>query len=219
MKSFTEYIQENCISLNQYICEHYVNLFDAKDMRKYSKEVWDMISKAYEYIGGVAGCPDYETFVKFYCDSAEQEKFMWKMVIRSGKVTAIKIYTRKRGGRKGIIIASDGTEQGKKDIMKILNDDYNLKDRQSWDEVSGKALGSALKQGAVPLPNTVISQLMPDKKITPLEDGWFYRRKLGDKEHIKLLVGYPPTGDTAEVDDELKAKLKELSKKYEQQEH
>lgn len=51
------------------------------------------------------------------------------MVRRGNKITAIKIYSTKRGGRKGIVIATDGTDQGKKDIAKILEEDYKLKER------------------------------------------------------------------------------------------
>ena len=203
--------------LQEYIFERFINVFKPEDIRLYAKEAWDMISKAYEYIGGVAGCDSYNDFLNFYVNNAIQEKFMWKIVRRHDHLSAVKIYTLKRGGRKGIIIASDGSEQGKKDLMEILSDDFNMKNRQSWEELSGKALGIALKNGAIPLPNNIIQVLMPDKKdIIPLKDGWFYKRHLGKEEHVKLLVGHPRKNiEFGKPSQELISKLKELSKKYE----
>lgn len=218
MKSLEQYIKES-LENEALIQERFRNAFDKEEMMKYSKEAWDIISKAYAYIDGVAGCPDYESFVKEYIDNAEKDKLMWKMVTREGKLKCIKIYTMKRGGRKGIIMASDGTEQGKKDLMKILDEDYRMKDRQAWNEVSGKALGSALKAGGIPLPNWVILELMPDKSnnIELREDGWFYTRIIGGKKHTKLLMGITPKGSGEQISDEEKQKIKELSMKYEKE--
>lgn len=211
-------------SINQFITERFVTLFydkiQDKDLKlKYSKEVYDMIVKSYEYIGGLAGCRTYDDFVQQYVEDVEHDNLIWKLVRRSDKITAVKIYATKRGGRKGVVIATDGSEQGKKDISKIMEEDYKLKDRQAWEEVSGKALGAALKKGGCPLPNYTILELMHDKDpkmFRMREDGFFYDRWIKDGWHTKVLIGYPPTHIKGEqVDKEFAEKLKALGKKYE----
>lgn len=204
---------------SQLIREHFVNLIwdktgDKDKMRKYSKEVYDIIVKSYEYIGGLAGCKDYDDFIAQYIDD-DSEQLFWKLVTRSGRVSCIKIYSKKRGGRKGTVIATDGTEQGLKDIKEILRDDYNLSDRGAWDEVSGKALGAALNQGAIPMPASVAADCLTGKNIKPKEDGFFYDRVIGGTVHTKLLIGFPPKGSGERPDTDLVLKLKELGKKYE----
>ena len=211
-------------SLSNLICEHFITLFydkveDKPKKQQYAKEVYDMIVKSYEYIGGLAGCNSYEDFVEQYVDDVANDKLIWKMVKRGNKITAIKIYSTKRGGRKGIVIATDGTEQGKNDIAKILEEDYRLKERGAWDEVSGKALGAALNKGAIPLPNSMIMDLMKDKDKTMFrmrDDGWFYDRRIAGDWHTKLLIGYPPKNIIGQqAPEELIKKLKELGKEYE----
>ena len=59
MKTLQEYINEALVF------EKFVNLFD-KDIeirRQYSKEVWDMVERAYAYMDGLSGCTTYEQFV------------------------------------------------------------------------------------------------------------------------------------------------------------
>lgn len=211
-------------NFSEIICEKFITLFDTKEKdietkRKYAKEVYDMVVKSYEYIGGLAGCKSYDDFVKQYVDPTDGDSLIWKMIRRTDHISAIKIYSTKRGGRKGIVMATDGTEQGKKDASKILDEDYKLKERQAWNEVSGKALGSALNSGALPIPNYCVPELMKDKNKNEFrmrDDGYFYDRIIKGDWHTKLCVGNPPNefkGD--KIDKEMIAKLKELGKKYE----
>ena len=209
--------------LTELILERYVTLFydkteDKDKMMEISKEVYRMIVKSYEYIGGLAGCSSYKDFVRDYIED-DSDKQIWKYVRRGDHITAIKIYSTKRGGRKGIVMATDGTEQGKNDINKILEEDYKLKERGAWDEVSGKALGAALNKGAIPLPNSMILDLMKDKDKTMFrmrDDGWFYDRRIAGDWHTKLLIGYPPKNAIGyQVSQDLVKKLKDLGKEYE----
>jgi hypothetical protein len=55
---------------------------------------------------------------------------MWKLVRRNGKIIAMKAYKFKKGGSKANWGGSDGTEQGKKDIMKSYQEDRMCKDRK-----------------------------------------------------------------------------------------
>ena len=206
MKSLREFIIE---SKNEYmITERFINVFDKKDMEKYGDIVWTMLQKAYAYCGGVAGAKS----IKDIIDDTD----IWKLVRRNGKITAVKIYKFKDGGRKANCCATDGTDQGAADMKMIYKEDGLLKDRKAYAEVSGKACSTALNQGNIPLPAVVSQEVLKGKKITPCEDGWFYLRELGDgKTHHKLLCGNPPgVNPQEEPSPELIKQLKDLAKKY-----
>jgi hypothetical protein len=216
MKTIKDYIAEALI------LEKFVTLFDdhIDDRMKYSKEIWDMVERAYAYMGGLSGCTTYEEFVKKYVEDEKGKDLMWKCVKRGNKITAVKIYSLTKHGRKSILMASDGTKAGDKDLCMILGEDIKLKDRNAWSEVSGAALGKSLKLGAIPLPAYMLYELLP-KKINSGEikfidnDMYFYKRLLDGEWHTKMLIGNPIENDGRfEADQELATKLKELGKKY-----
>jgi len=219
MKTLQEYINEALVF------EKFVNLFD-KDIeirRQYSKEVWDMVERAYAYMDGLSGCETYEKFVKKFVEDEKGKDLMWKCVKRGNKITAIKIYSLTKHGRKSILMASDGTKEGDKDLCMILSEDIKIKERNAWSEVSGSALGKSLKLGAIPLPASMLYEVLP-KKIAAKEiefidnDMYFYRRLLNGKWHTKMLIGNPKENTGRfEADPELAAKLKELGKKYQEE--
>lgn len=199
-------------NLYDFILERYVNAISEDEMRKYGPEIVDLLQKAY---AGIGGCKGLETI-----DQICQDSDMIKMVRKNGKIIAVRLYTFKRSGRKSMAMASDGTEEGKTALFKILNDDFRLKDRNAWSEQSGKALGSSLKRkGCVICPNYVALSVMPDKAkdITLKDDGFFYTRNIGGELHTKCIVGNVPNVDTIAIDDEIISKIKELSIKYEKE--
>ena len=219
MKTLQEYINEALVF------EKFLNLFD-KDIeirRQYAEEIWTMVERAYAYMGGLSGCETYEEFVTKYVEDEKGKDLMWKCVKRGNKITAVKIYSLTKHGRKSILMASDGTKAGDKDLCMILGEDIKLKDRNAWSEVSGAALGKSLKLGAIPLPAYMLYELLP-KKINSGEikfidnDMYFYQRLLDGEWHTKMLIGNPIENDGRfEADPELAAKLKELGKKYQEE--
>ena len=58
MKSLKEFISE------QLITEHFVNCKNEEEMRKYGKVVWDILTKAYEYCGGIKNVNGVEDLIK-----------------------------------------------------------------------------------------------------------------------------------------------------------
>ena len=219
MKTLQEYINEALVF------EKFLNLFD-KDIeirRQYAEEIWTMVERAYAYMGGLSGCETYEEFVTKYVEDEKGKDLMWKCVKRGNKITAVKIYSLTKHGRKSILMASDGTKAGDKDLCMILGEDIKLKDRNAWSEVSGAALGKSLKLGAIPLPAYMLYELLP-KKINSGEikfidnDMYFYQRLLDGEWHTKMLIGNPIENDGRfEADPELSAKLKDLGKKYQEE--
>ena len=206
MKSLSKFIAEQ-LEHQQFINEHFVNVFKKEDMKKYGDEVWKMLQDAYKYCGGVAGANSIDDII--------EDTDMWKMVRRNGKITAFKAYKLVDRGRKANCAATDGTDQGVADMKKIYKEDGLLKDRNAYQEVSGKACSTCLNQGAIPIPAALAKDILK-KDLTPCEDGWFYVRKLGDgNEHHKLLCGNPKGVDgQEEPSPELIKQLKDLAKKY-----
>ena len=203
MKSLTQYLNEALI------CERFLNALNKEDMRKYADEVWDILQKAYSYCGGMAGMDSVEQLIN--------ETDMWKMVRKNGKIVAVNTYSNKRSGRKICYGGQDGTEEGKKAFKKILEEDFKLKDRQSWAEVSGAMEVTALKQGAIPIPAYIAELIMKDKTFESIhEDGFHYTRMIGGEPHTKLMVGnFAGKEFTADKNliDELIKTAKELSGK------
>ena len=151
-------------------------------MRKYADEVWDILQKAYAYCGGMAGMDSVEQLI--------DETDMWKMVRKNGKIVAVNTYSNKRSGRKICYGGQDGSEEGKIALKKILEEDFRLKDRQSWAEVSGPMEVTVLKQGAMPIPAYIAELIMKDKTFDNIhKDGFHYTRMIGGEPHTKLMVG------------------------------
>lgn len=208
MKKLSDKIQE-IKEHEEFINEHFVTLTKKEDMKKYADEVWDILQQSYKYCGGIAGINNVDELI--------DDTDMWKLVTRNGKVTAMKAYKFKKGGRKANCGGFDGTDQGKKDIMKIYQEDGMMKDRKQYGEYSGKAVSTVLKTGGIPVPAGVAMTMLEPKEVEPCEDGWFFTRKLGDgKVHHKIMIGNLPNGkyDDEKPSEELIYMLKELAKKY-----
>ena len=133
MKSLKEFISE------QLITEHFVNCKNEEEMRKYGKVVWDILTKAYEYCGGIKNVNGVEDLIK--------DTHLWKLYRHENKIKAVICYTDRKGGRKLCLLGQDGSDEGRKMLKKMMEDDFRLKDRQSWVGVSGKAAITALKHG------------------------------------------------------------------------
>ena len=99
-------------SLITYINEHFVNALSKNDMKKHIDEVWDILVKGYEKIGGMKGMDSKQQLI--------DETDMWKMIRKNGKILAVKCYTFKRGGRKACYCAGNGTDEGKQPLYQMI---------------------------------------------------------------------------------------------------
>ena len=212
MKTLYEQIQESLI------LERFVTVLSSdseEEQIQYAKIVWPIVEEAYAYAGGLAGIHTVDDFIKEYVYN-DKDEFLWKMVRRGNKITAVKIYKFKNGHRKSVCMASVKGEQGDHDLNMIISEDLKIKERGAWAEVSGKALGKYLNMGAVVIPNSMAKELLPGKSIETLDDGYFYKRLIKGKPCVKMIIGYPPNGYEGDsADDELIKTLKTLGKKYE----
>ena len=187
-----EYFKNLTVKLNKIdesiICEKFVNIFTKEDtsnkLSKYQNEVYGILQKAYEPIGGLLGCDN----AKMLIDDTD----FWKLCIKEGRVVAVFVYTFKRGGRKLVYCGTDGTPLGKEWFYKIINDDINFRDRQAWAEVSGAMEHIYLKRGAIPVPADVAKEIMKDKEFVKIhDDNLHYDRQIGGEDHTKIMVGFP----------------------------
>jgi len=166
------------------LLERYLNLIDTDAKSEYVDTIWDMMEKAYAYVGGFKGAKDKAELI--------DDSGLWKLVTRDGKITAFRIY-KDKFGRKAIATATDGTIRGKKDLDLISKQDFTR--QQSWGEVSDKAEKYMIKMGATPVKNIYAKLLLPGKDITLDDDGYHYYRKIGDKVIRKVIVGFPKIYD------------------------
>lgn len=197
-------------NLNTFICEQliterFVNCHNQEQMKQYAEDVWKIMTKSYEYCGGMAGM-----------DSVQQlmdETTLWKLVRKEGKIVAAIVYNNKRGGRKACYCGTDGTELGVQCLKKIMQEDNLLPDRQAWGEFSGKAVSTMFNQGAMPVRAEVAQEIMKDKEFLEIKpDGYYYTRKIGGHPHTKLMMGNPR--GKVEVPEEVCKELKALARKY-----
>lgn len=170
-----------CNSIN----EAFLNLWTISDREKYKQQVFAMIEDAYKYIGGYAG--DLEELVA--------NSLLWKCVIRNQKTVSVVIYKDKLG-RKLVALASDGSDEGKKGLVKILQEDITL--QRSWSELSGKLETLSKKLGMRMIPSKFAPILTGKKILSYSEDGYHYTRVIGGEEHEKVLFGHPQTGELLE---------------------
>lgn len=191
---------------NELLFEHIVNCHTKNDMEKYKDEVWNMLQESYKYCGGIAGVESVDDIIN--------DSTLWKLTRRTDKITAVIIYSNKRSGRKICCIAQDGSEQGKKDLKKMLKEDGMFVDRETWGEFSGAAASTALNQGMMQIPSDIAEIIMVGKKfIDKKEDGYFYTREIGGKQHIKIMLGNFK-GQKFNAPENLIKQLKELAIKY-----
>jgi hypothetical protein len=160
-----------------------VKNFDHNDVdarEKYADQVWHMLQHAYKEIGGFLSAANPQELV--------ETAGLWKLQLRADHVSAVVIY-KAQHGRKLIGAATDGTSEGKNDLMMILKEDKSL--RRSWAEVSGKMEGMYRKLGADPIPNTRAHELTGKRILNLDEDGVHYTRLIAGHPHVKALYGNP----------------------------
>ncbi|MEO6304798.1 MAG: hypothetical protein ABIP51_16680 [Bacteroidia bacterium] len=176
--------------------ERVVNIWpdDMNLRKKYGPEVFDILKKSYESIGGIKG--NGFTSVE---DMIQNIPF-WKIVVRGDEVTAAAMYKDKIG-RKRVAAGQNGTPQGKMDWKMISHPEVN----RSYHEISKAPLAIEVKSK----PN-LIDYCMPFEKVVSLNKpgeirrppsndeeilkypqlkDYFYQRNINGHWHTKITVG------------------------------
>lgn len=144
------------LSFQQFLDEHVLSIGLNPKHEKYREhhrqEIHDMLRKSYEPVGGYCG---HKSGTKEESDAIHADisnpHHIIKATRRNGKITAVHMY-KKKHGRKAIGVATNGTEQGKKDVRKNFADDHKMK--RAWGEFSGTPEHLQRKMGSPIVPNT-----------------------------------------------------------------
>lgn len=178
--------------------ENFIGDADEAKKHAHKQEVFDMIQKAYAKVGGIQGngfkSPD---------DMVKNVPF-WKIHKKNGKVIAAKLY-KDKNGRKGVAMATDGTEEGKAAAGGMIREE--LKQRRSWGEQSASALSFSKKMAGGDLrPHVIpyhVAKTLHDDEIRPAPKDdpevvrhpelakHFYQRQIGGHWHTKIAIGTP----------------------------
>lgn len=175
------------MKLQNYLTETIDNYFKPEDKQKYAQQVWDVIQSSYARVGGIQG--------KGFASVDDMIKTipMWKVFRRGDDVKAVMMY-RDKGGRKRVAIATDGSQEGKKMLKKMLIDEY--KTGRSFGEVSDNSLNfirrlfTPAELRSFIIPFDIVKEKLKGKELENI-DGYFYNRKIGGKWHTKLMLGNP----------------------------
>ena len=184
------------------ITEHIVNIWenDKALKEKYIDQVWDIITAAYESIGG-CNCDKSELF---------DNNIYWKLTKRGERITALCIYKLTSYGRKLFLLAAEASPEGKRDIRKMMEEDAKQDNRHFYAEVSEAPEYMYIKRGAKLIPVSTAQNILGDNKPIAAtgEDDYHYTRAIGPdkKQFRKIMVGNPKlegissNGDTYQFD-------------------
>lgn len=170
--------------LKPLILEKYKNLFDRNEKLLYVEELYNMLQKSYESIGGIKG----KGFSSPQ-DIADNIPII-KMVIKKSEIICA-IFYKDKDGRKAVALTTNGTREGSNELKIILEQEF----RRSYMEVSHMTLRfikvhfpKLLEQYKI--PNNLNLKIFDD--IIPIDD-YYYKRKIGDQYITKLAIGTPFT--------------------------
>jgi hypothetical protein len=182
----------------EFLIERVLNLHTPEDKIPYAKQVWDMLQRSYQKIGGFKSAASLEELVN--------EPGYWKVVRRGDKITAVNIYKKSPKTKTFKVIASatetdfdptkeryKATAQGLSDYEMLKKGDVKMK--RSWAEVSGPAEILMKRSGAKPVPNQY-AELLTGKKIVDIsQDGYHYTRLIHGEPHEKVIYGFVKLSD------------------------
>lgn len=102
-----------------------------------------------------------------------------KIIRRNNKMIGGILY-KDRGGRKGVLMFHDKSDQAKRDIAKLIEDDLRL--NRAFHEVSANILAWLNKYF------DYRKYLVPGKDVKPIDD-FAYNRNIGGQGHPKYMLG------------------------------
>lgn len=152
------------------------------EKRKYLDEVITMLSESYS--GTSEGFLYREAEKLLYND----EKY-WKLLFtpKSARPKAIIIMKDTPFGRKVCLSGSLQTREAKRLLIEEFHRD--IKEGGIWAEVSD-GIERWLERCKLPkIDFSMATQLLPNKELTPLEDGYHYKREIQGKIKTKVIYG------------------------------
>lgn len=160
--------------------------FDASKHPEIAEEIFNLISTAYNRLGGHAKIRTPNDLVNnpklTYWQGTDIHDTEDFDVILFGKDTIHGV--KLTGG------GHDGVDNSKRLFIQQFAE--KLQTSGHYAEVSGKLADIMINKYKVPIVKDydVVEKLLKNKKITPLRDG-VYSRQIGGREHEKIIVGKP----------------------------
>jgi hypothetical protein len=175
------------LKFEHYLTETIDNYFKPEQKKKYSQQIYELLQKSYEKVGGLqgSGFRSAEDMIKNIP--------MWKVFRRGDEVKAVMMY-KDKGGRKRVAIGTDGSDDGKNMLKKMLQDEY--KSGRSFGEVSDSSLRfiqrlfSEAEMKKFTVPFDVVQKTLKGKELKDV-NGYSYKRKIGGEWHEKIMLGNP----------------------------
>ena len=196
------------MNFTKYISETYSNFIGSSDntlenKKKWADQVWDMLQRAYEDIGGIKGSGFSNKE-----DMIDNIPF-WKIFHRGEHLIAVVLYKDTRG-RKLVAIGTDRSQQSKKILSNIFKEALKV----SYGEYSGKLLSAIVKNVSYEklepyLLDPLYVKKLLDKEIYPPDPEklnlidletynkfprlhkYFYMRNFNGKSYLKICLGTP----------------------------
>ena len=169
-----------------FINENYKNITSKQHKQKYKDQVWDVLTKSYQYIGGIKG------------SGFENAQMMvdvipyWKIFTRDDRVIAVMLY-KDKNGRKMVACGSDGSVEGKRIVKRMIEDD--IRHQRAYGEISDALVAYVLKHFTKDeiakyfVPADQVSKIL-NKPVKPISQ-YAYTRVIGGEQHEKMMYGKP----------------------------
>jgi predicted esterase YcpF (UPF0227 family) len=184
-----EVLSKEELKESQRLRERIINCWTKEDMKKHLDEVWNVLSIAYESLGGLICFPNGP-------EELLAESMLWKIARIDGEIVAINAYKKNPNGRKLLVGGGDGSPEGRKAFYHMLKEDIDMEGRSSFVESSDGMEAVYGKLGGVPIPSDQVEEILNRgkpksewKHIKRESDQFHYTREIGGEMHTKIMFG------------------------------
>jgi len=178
-----KYLQNN--PLTEDLQKNKWTKLDKAELNQYKDDIFALIDKAYEYIGGHPNYNSPEDVTGAEVDA----NYEVINLDQDPEIDAVSVSKKKSAGTKFTASGHDGTSPAKRSMIKHKID--RLKTPGYYIEVSGRIKDILLNAGVPIVDNPeTIKKVLAGKEIKINPDG-SYQRKIGAKVFTKILLGKP----------------------------
>lgn len=156
-------------------------------MDKYCNEIWDIIVKSYQKIGGFLTYDNPQQMIN--------NVSLVKMYFSNSKLEACALYRGSMGGQKLVACGTlNRTDEQKKALKQMIKADIDKYDDWHWAEVSGTVEMWFAELGGNPIPSELAFKILQKSKkaIKLCDDGVHYERVIGTENarYKKIIYGF-----------------------------
>lgn len=176
------------LTFHQYLNEHFDNITSRQYKEKYRDQVWDILTKSYQYIGGIRGSG--------FANSQQMVDTIpyWKLYRVYDDVKAVILY-KDKNGRKMVALGSDQSEQGKRVLKRMMIDE--IVSRRSYGEISDAVLKfyqrhltkQQIEKYFVKAVDAIKRFPQDQQDDIKIIDEYTYERTIGNQRHRKMMYG------------------------------